>query len=100
MLQSETTESIGEWADTTFGITTALPAAVRLNEEVAELLGSLVRKATDQEITNEVADCEILIRRLAHTVGINLEEAVSRKMEINRGRKWKLHGDGNGQHEG
>lgn len=77
-LQSE----IAEWADSVFPDRTAHDATVKLVlEEIPEFLAN-------QKDSLEYADLVILILDIAHLNGIDVEEAVIRKMAINRERTW------------
>lgn len=99
---SETTASISKWAEETFGVAGSnARVAARANEEMAELL----RKVTsakdgeaDTETAQECADVVIVLHRLAHRCGYDLNAMVDRKMEINRQRQWKQDGSGHGYH--
>jgi len=46
----------------------------------------------------EAADVVIVLNRLAHVCGFELNDLVDHKMAINRQRKWKLDGTGHGHH--
>lgn len=97
----ETTESIGKWAEDTFGDTDGHIAriAARANEEMAELL----RKATSddaywEDLVEESADVCIVLARLFWIYGTDLWEEVEKKMAVNRAREWKKDGTGHGYH--
>lgn len=97
---SETWTSIAAWADATFGPSSSnLRVAVRMTEEMAELLTKLAVDDAHPGAAEELADLFITAARLVHQLGINLPEEIDRKMKINRARKWKLDGSGCGQHE-
>jgi NTP pyrophosphatase (non-canonical NTP hydrolase) len=95
---SETSQSIREWGDATFGPVKDLSALVaRARGELDELEGAI--KANDTaEIGKEAADVVILLHRLVALAGMDLSEQVDAKMAINRVRKWKAAGDGTGGH--
>jgi NTP pyrophosphatase (non-canonical NTP hydrolase) len=69
----------------------------RLYNEFEELEAT-VQRGKYQNIPNELADCLIVMYSLASILKIDLMHEVDKKMNINRRRKWKLHGDGTGQH--
>jgi len=50
------------------------------------------------KVPEEMADCEIVLRVLAHRRDIDLQSEVDKKMKINRYRRWKLNNDGTGYH--
>lgn len=95
----ETQRSIGAWARETFGVSTPLRAATRMNEEVAELLAGMSILGQDpRKIHEECADVLVVLFVLAERLGVDLMTEVQRKMAVNRARKWKLDGSGCGQH--
>jgi hypothetical protein len=95
----ETQQTISEWAVKTFGYATRERSIDRMVEEVEELKEVNVNgvEAFD-EVSNECADILIILYQVADTFGFNLHACVDHKMEINRSRKWKIAGDGTGQH--
>jgi NTP pyrophosphatase (non-canonical NTP hydrolase) len=95
----ESQSTVSAWADATFGISSPLRAATRMNEEVAELLAKMtVSGNSPRVIAEEVADVQIVLYVLAGRLGIDLDAEVNSKMQINRARKWRLDGSGCGQH--
>ena len=95
----ESQYSISSWAAETFGVSTPLRAATRMNEEVAELLAKLSVPDTDPEkIHEECADVLIVLFVLSERLGFDLIAEVQKKMTVNRARKWTLDGSGCGQH--
>jgi NTP pyrophosphatase (non-canonical NTP hydrolase) len=94
----ETSTTIREWGDATFGAVRDLSALVaRARGELDELDQAI--KANDKpEIGKEAADVVILLHRLVALAGMDLSEQVDAKMAINRARKWKAAGDGTGGH--
>lgn len=93
----ETPATIEQWAHETFGTATPLRAAIRANEEMAELLTLLAVDPDNEKVLEEVADVHIVLCHLAGTLG-DLQAAIDKKMAINRARRWKLDGQGTGQH--
>jgi len=93
--------SIGRWADRTFGESTIKARWARVEEEVKEARAKLkeVEHGNLDDFAEELADIYITLCGVAQTAGIDLTDEINRKMHINRGRKWKLRGDGTGQHE-
>jgi NTP pyrophosphatase (non-canonical NTP hydrolase) len=95
----ETSATIAEWAETTFGPVDSLDVIVRrAQQEITELRDALARNASPAEIAHEAADITIFLHRLVALVGHDLNAAVDEKMSINRQRRWQLSGDGVGQH--
>lgn len=96
----ETQKTINEWAMVTFGPVKNLHRAIdRMVEEVNELQDQAEADIDDfDKISNECADILITLYQVASTFGFDLHACVDHKMQINRGRKWKIAGDGTGQH--
>jgi len=65
--------------------------AISLNLEAAEILEhfqwSETAKDTD-ELASELADVTLYLLQLASISGIDLEQAVLKKLEVNAGREW------------
>ncbi len=96
---AETSASIAAWAEATFGPVTDLTVLTRrARQELDELEQALVAGHSTEAI-REAADVVILLHRVAALLGAELSEAVTSKMTINRNRRWRLSGDGVGQHE-
>lgn len=94
----ETSNTIREWGDATFGEARDLTALVaRARGEMDELEQAL-RAGDHAEAGREAADVVILLHRLAAILGHDLNEQVDAKMQVNRARKWKAAGDGTGGH--
>lgn len=95
---TETQASIAAWGESTFG-----PAAnpgdlvTRAQQELSELADAVAQNQRD-EAAMETADVMILLYRLAEDLGYDLQDAVARKMAVNRARKWIRAGDGTGRH--
>lgn len=95
----ETSGTIAQWAEATFGPVESLDRLVtRAQQELTELREALARRASPHEIAHEAADVTIFLHRLVALVGHDLSIAVDEKMSINRQRRWQLSGDGVGQH--
>lgn len=75
-----------------------LSRALRAAEELAELIELLVADDSDPKAPREVADIDIVLRGIDAYHGVERSDQVDAKMAINRARKWKLTGDGHGQH--
>lgn len=98
-MSKETQKTISEWIETTFGPADSnVRVVARINEEMAELIRSVALDESHQDLGEEMADILICMYRLATRVGVDLNEQVDRKMEINRKRTWKLDGSGCGYH--
>jgi hypothetical protein len=101
---SETQKTISEWGFKTFGYPkNPIVVVDRMLEEVKELeeLKEQFKKYNDSVYTkmaDECADIYIVMCQVMETMGYNLQSCVDHKMEINRVRKWKIAGDGTGQH--
>lgn len=83
---AETWASMAAWTETTFGPVSLERIATRANEEMVELLA-------DPSDVMEAADVIIVLSRYP-----GIEDAINRKMAINRQREWRLNGDGSGYH--
>lgn len=94
---NETVESVSQWADETFGPTEPISALNRALDEIAELrkLWLSYSDVSHQEFVEEAADVCITLYRYINLVD---KEAINKKMEVNRARKWKVTGEGVGQH--
>lgn len=96
----EDQSSISKWAEETFGpVSTNLSVAVRMNDEVAELLSKLNQDDNHPGAGEECADVLIVLFRLADKLGLDLLYEVDLKMEVNRDREWVLDGTGHGKHK-
>lgn len=82
----ETFETIAQWCEETFGPIDPARIVSRAAEEMEELRAEPTR-------VEEAADVVIVLSRYP-----GLWEAVERKMKVNRGRRWRLMGDGTGYH--
>lgn len=96
---NETQETITKWAKETFGESTVEASIKRMLKECKELEDKLECGAsTYKDIAEEIADIFITGHRVLYELGFSTDDIVNSKMEINRNRKWKLNGDGTGQH--
>ncbi|MBY2918897.1 MazG-like family protein [Rhizobium leguminosarum] len=94
----ETQASINDWISTTFGETGSnISVAARANQEMSELVMALAIDDNDPNAVVEAADIVIILYRLAHRFGKDLEAEIDRKMAINRGRNWNV-ANGHGYH--
>lgn len=96
----ETQRTISDWAVATFGDSKNPHVPVeRMLKECNELKLKLEQPAISyEELADEIADVMICAYRAMDALGFSLHACVDHKMEINRARKWILHGDGTGQH--
>lgn len=89
-------EAINEWQLATFGPATPQRAWSRFEElieadcEPSEPAAKLAEEAADVVIT--------LVGWVQARTGLDLAEAVERKMRTNRAREWRLDGQGCGYH--
>lgn len=98
-MRIETQRSIAAWADDTFGRASLPTIAARLREEAKELIDAVNARACAEAILEEAADVGIILRRLCHELGCDLDGAIDRKMAKNRLREWETNGKGNGRHK-
>lgn len=96
----ENQKTISEWAVKVFGWSSEERAITRMLEEVEELKAIDVKDYNNSfnEISNECADILITLYQVATIFSFDLHACVDHKMQINRARKWKIAGDGTGQH--
>lgn len=94
----ETSKSVCEWGDATFGKVGDLAALVARARGELDELEEAVRAGDLAEAGREAADVAILLHRLVALAGMDLNEQVDAKMVVNRARKWKAAGDGTGGH--
>ena len=97
----ETQVTISDWATRTFGYPKSLKVSIdRMLDEVEELkkLDYKSSEANFDKVADECADIYITMCQVMNVMGYNLHACVNHKMQINRARKWKLKGDGTGQH--
>lgn len=66
-------------------------AVLRVFLENEELLESVFKEDEEDYFTEELADVIITALSAAGYLGIDIDKAVRKKMEINRGREWR-HG--------
>lgn len=94
---SENQKSITSWQRETFGPTTPKLALSRMHKEYYEL----ARAIDEHDLVGareEVADVLVTLYRVAEELGVDLAEAVNRKMKVNRARSWDVDAFGHGQH--
>lgn len=97
-MSRESQETIEAWRLATFGVVSPSLIAARMNVEVAELLLELARpNPSVTRVENECADVLIVLYGICEACGIELHNAVDRKMAVNRARQWDVR-DGVGQH--
>lgn len=97
-MPEETAETITAWAEDTFGPTHPAVIARRMQHEVKELLDAFatVEGVPINELPNEVVvglqeecgDIFIMLSQVARKLGVGLTEVATRKMQVNRGRRW------------
>jgi len=64
----ETPESISRWAQETFGPTPIMNIATRANVEMAELLQAVLNYDPPEDVAEECADVQIMLRQIYHAV--------------------------------
>lgn len=78
-------QEIGEWADKLIPNRTAHNALTKMvMEEIPELIAGGLADPL------EIADIGILLLDVAYLQGVNIEQAIEDKMNINRGRDWDV----------
>ncbi len=97
-MPDETSKTIREWGDATFGKVSDLSALVARARGELDELDLAIRTNDTAEIGREAADVVILLHRLVALTGMDLAAEVDAKMAVNRARKWKAAGDGTGGH--
>lgn len=96
----ETQESISQWTEETFGTAGSNARVIsRANEEMAELLRVVTIDDNHPDIPEEIADVVIVLCRVATRIGVDINEEITKKMAINRARKWALDDSGCGYHK-
>lgn len=105
---NEDQHTIGRWQKRIFPGVSLYSAVVRMLTEAHELVGLFWidrdhalqhPKMPDKDrIAGEIADVYITLVDVAEKAGVNIQNAVDKKMEINRNRKWAISNDGTGQH--
>jgi len=99
-MPEETSKTIAQWGTESFGDAASVKAyALRAQEELTELIEAIDTGEPDKNIALEAADITILLHRITGSLGLELYEAVDKKMAINRRRKWTPDGNGVGQHK-
>lgn len=86
----DTMDDIQNWASKTFPSQTATGKVNHLLEEVKEL-HQAIWNSNREEALKEWADCDILLKNIASTLGFSAEDcinAVEEKMRINENRVW------------
>lgn len=95
----ENQQTISQWIEETFGPAGSNARVVaRANEEMAELLRNVTIQDDHPAMAEEIADVFIVLYRVATRLGVDVHEAIDRKMAVNRARKWALDGSGCGYH--
>jgi NTP pyrophosphatase (non-canonical NTP hydrolase) len=98
VVPSENQETITDWQEKTFGRVSVQRAFARFKEEVEELEWCIDSSDHTASSVNECADVLITLYAVVQALGGDLHAAVDEKMKINRERKWRVNGDGTGQH--
>ena len=97
-MATETSQTICEWGDATFGAPQDLTVLVTRARLEMDELEQAIREGDMSEAGREAADVVILLHRLVGLLGMELSEQVDTKMKVNRARKWRASGDGTGGH--
>lgn len=99
----ETQETISKWGVETFGLKPKTQEALqihwlKLEEELEELHRDICIDGDYDKCASEFADVYIVLAQIASTVGVDLQEAVDKKMTINRKRTWIKSSNGTFRH--
>lgn len=95
----ETSATIDAWARVTFGERADMRTSFeRTVKEWRELRNRMTIDPLDSKIPEECADVAICLGAVLAERGADLQTEINRKMKINRARRWRLNGDGTGQH--
>lgn len=98
-MNHENQTTIGLWAEQTFGPAKSnMVIAARANREMGELLSALAADDQHPGALEEIADVVIVLSRIVHRMGGDLQDEIDRTMAINRARKWHVNADGTGEH--
>lgn len=81
--------NIQHWQKKTFPNSDSAAKYNHLIKETLELKEALINK-DHKNIREELADCMILLIGIAGCNNIDITEAASEKMEINKNRKWGI----------
>jgi hypothetical protein len=73
----ETQKTIHEWAEATFGPSTALDRIIRCNVECGELLSAIHTGATREHVLGEIGDVQIIFDQVKHSVNMTYDPAWS-----------------------
>lgn len=92
MRVAELQREIADWANELNPDRKPISILAKLLEEVAELL------ASDMKDPLELADVAILLLDLFYLAEVDMAQAVTAKMELNRLRSWQIKPDGRMQH--
>lgn len=97
----ELIEDQGRWADETFPNGTAIGVLIHAHKEVDEIIQDIENKAEPEVLSKEYADAIFCIMNSARRKDISLGQIIdagNKKLQINKGRKWKDNGDGSYSH--
>lgn len=87
-------KEVMDWADVAFPNRTDESMYLKMYSEIGEMIDAFA----PEEVTDEVADVLIMLLDFGKRKGINLEQAVLRKLEINRLREWGITHSGTYRH--
>jgi NTP pyrophosphatase (non-canonical NTP hydrolase) len=91
-MNQETINEYLQWSEDTFGKENWINVLSKLRtEEVWELREAIVLKGKEEQ-SEEIADCFLLLFKVAHLTGFNLDEiekAIEKKLNILKQRKYK-----------
>lgn len=90
-------KKITNWSAETFGNPDFHATAKRMKKEIDEFYEA-IEKGDLENAIEEMVDIEVMLRQCAHLSGIDLDEGVDSKMEINQKRVWARTEDGDFQH--
>lgn len=92
-----TQDKITEWAQAEFSQPDFFATAKRMKKEIDEFYKAIDENKLD-EARKEIVDIEVMLRQCAELLGLELDEGVNEKMDINVQRVWEKGEDGDFQH--
>lgn len=95
--QPWTAKRVYDWCQVKFNAS-EMEIVARGNKEYAELVNAIANDTDEEDKVDEVADVLIFMYQLCGLYGVDPQEIVDKKMEINRRRSWVRTKTGGYQH--
>lgn len=89
--------SITQWSQEEFGAPSVEQVAQRMKKEIKEFYDDL-EAGNLEGARKEIVDIEVMLRQCAELLGVDLDEGVDDKMNVNANRTWAKGEDGEYQH--